>query len=119
MTSVLIVDRDEAIRGAFRQFFAGTGVEVVCAGSFDEVSAKARGQVDLIFSDDLDESLTPERSAELRARNFSTLAPIVCMGRARMSAEALRSLGYAGLLAKPFRGAQVKEMLARWLPMAA
>ena len=119
MTSVLIIDRDEAIRGAFRRFFAGTDVEVVCAGSFDEVGAQARGRADLIFSDDLDESLTPERSAELRARNFSTLAPIVCMGKARMSAEALRSLGYAGLLAKPFRGAQVKEMLAKWLPMAA
>ena len=119
MNRVLIVDKDEAIQGAFGRFFAGTGVEVFCARSFDEVSAQLRAQVDLIFADELDEPLTPERTAELRARNFSTLAPVVCMSKARLSADALRNLGYAGLLAKPFKGVQVKEMIARWLPMAA
>ena len=119
MIRVLIVDADQAIQAAFARFFEGTGAEVVAVESFEQVDAAMRAHADLIFADDFAAPPTPEQSEQLRARNFSTLAPIVCMTRVRISVEGARALGYAGVLAKPFKGAQVKETVARWLPMAA
>lgn len=118
MAHVLIVDKDEAIQNAFRQYFAGTGVSVASAASFDEAGAQVSA-ADLILTDDFGDAADPEQAAIVRARNFSTLAPVICMSRARLKPEMIKNLGYAGLLAKPFKGPQVKEVIDRWLPLAA
>ncbi len=119
--SVLVVEDNPVLRSLLGSMLAALGVEGEIVGDGNAaLAALAREQYDLVLMDwNLPEMSGPDATRAIRRSSPAPARlPIVCMTAHtfREQDAAWRAADMDGLLQKPFGIAELKEVLARWLP---